>query len=133
MKWVHGFMCVGSDLQRNLQVLQPMAGVCGGHEGCQEGAWTLPKGRQSRGDGREKRLKSVRRGESRNRVEVEETANKCTYSALEGSGWPRVHEGMGSKCGGVVEWTGGELKVAEQPLLQPSRWTLEQKASNVGR
>ena len=32
-----------------------------------------------------------------------------------------------------MEWTGGEPKEAEQPMLQPSHWTLEQKASNVGR
>ena len=53
--------------------------------------------------------------------------------ALEGSGWHGVGEGTGSKCGEAVEWTRGEPKEAEQPLLQPSRWTLEQKASNVGR
>ena len=74
-----------------------------------------------------------RRRESWKGAGEEEMASKCTYSALEGSGWPGVHEGMGSKCGGAVEWTGGESKVAEQPLLQPSHWTLEQKASNVGR
>ena len=54
-------------------------------------------------------------------------------SALEGSGWHGVREGTGSKCGEAVEWTGGEPKGAEQPLLQPSRWTLKQRASNVGR
>ena len=64
---------------------------------------------------------------------VEEMASKCTYSALEASGWPGVHEGMGSKCVRAVEKTGGEPKVAEQPLLHLGRWTLEQKASNVGR
>ena len=53
--------------------------------------------------------------------------------ALEGSGWHGVREGTGSKCGEAVEWTGGEPKGAEQLLLQSSRWTLEQKASNVGR
>ena len=53
--------------------------------------------------------------------------------ALEGSGWRGVEEGTGSKCREAVEWMGGEPKGAEQPLLQPSRWTLEQKASNVGR
>ena len=42
-------------------------------------------------------------------------------------------EGTGSKCVRVVEWTGGAPKVAEQPLLQSSHWTLEQKASNVER
>ena len=63
----------------------------------------------------------------------EEMASKCTYSALESSGWPGVHKGMGSKCGGAVERTGGEPKVVEQPLLHPGRWTLEQKASNIGR
>ena len=40
---------------------------------------------------------------------------------------------MGSKCGEAVEGPGSEPKGAEQPLLQPSRWTLEQEASNVGR
>ena len=40
---------------------------------------------------------------------------------------------MGSKCREAVEWMGGEPKEAKQPLLQPSRWTLEQKVSNVGR
>ena len=53
-------------------------------------------------------------------------------SALASSGWLGVQEGTGSKCGEAMEWTGGEPKVAEQPLLQPSRWTLEQEASNVG-
>ena len=48
-------------------------------------------------------------------------ASKWSNSALAASGWPGVHEGTGSKCGGAVEWTGGEPKVAEQPLLQPSR------------
>ena len=32
-----------------------------------------------------------------------------------------------------MDWTGGERKEAEQPLLQPSRWTPDQRASNVGR
>ena len=60
--------------------------------------------------------KLVRAEESGNGAEVEKMASKCTYSALEGSGWPGVHEGMGSKCGGAVERMGGEPKVAEQPL-----------------
>ena len=51
---------------------------------------------------------------------------------LEGSGWCGVEEGTGSKCGEAMEWTSDEPKGAEQPLLQPSRWTLEQKASKVG-
>ena len=55
-----------------------------------------------------------------------------SYSSLEGSGWRGVGEGTGSKCGEAVEWTGGELKGAEHPLLQPSRWTLKQRASNIG-
>ena len=45
--------------------------------------------------------------------------------ALEGSGWHGVGEGMGSKCGEAMEWTGDEQKGVEQPLLQPSRWTLD--------
>ena len=53
-----------------------------------------------------------------------------SYSSLEGSG---VGEGTGSKCREAVEWTGGEPKEAEQPLLQPSRWTPDQRVSNVGR
>ena len=64
----------------------------------------------------------------------------ASNSALDGSGWRGVEEGTGSKCGEVVEWTGGESKGAEQPLLQPSRWTLgvqrwtlAQGPSNVGR
>ena len=57
----------------------------------------------------------------------------ASNSALECSGWLGVQEGTGSKCGEVVEWTGGEPKGAEQPLLQSSHWTLEQEASNVGR
>ena len=63
----------------------------------------------------------------------EEMASKCTYSALVGSGWPGVHEGIGSKCRGAVERTEGEPKVAKQPLLHPGRWTLEQNASNIRR
>ena len=51
---------------------------------------------------------------------------------LEGSGWRGVGEGTGSKCGEEVEWTGSEPKGAEQPLLQSSRWTPEQRAYNVG-
>ena len=54
-------------------------------------------------------------------------------SGLDGSGWHGVGEGTGSKCREAVEWTGGEPKGMEQPLLQPSRWTLKQRASNVGR
>ena len=68
--------------------------------------------------------------ESGKSAEMEKMASN---SALEGSGWRGVQEGTGSKCGEAVEWTGGEPKEAEQPLLQPSRWVLEQKASNVGR
>ena len=56
-----------------------------------------------------------------------------SYSSLEGSGWRGVGEGTGSKCGEAVEWTSSEPKGAEQPLLQPSCWTLDQEASNVGR
>ena len=47
------------------------------------------------------------------------------YSSLEGRGWRGAKEGMGSKCGEVVEWTGDEPKGAEQPLLHPSHWTLD--------
>ena len=56
-----------------------------------------------------------------------------SYSSLEGSGLRGAKEGTSSKCREAVEWTGGEPKGAGQPLLQPSRWTLEQEASNVGR
>ena len=79
------------------------------------------------------RLKSVRAEESGNGAGAEKTPWQRSYSATTASGWPGVQEGMGSKCGGAVEWTGGEPKVAAQPLLQPSCWTLEQKASKVGR
>ena len=72
-------------------------------------------------------------GESGKWAEAEKTPWQRSNSALAASGWPGVQEGTGSKCGEAVEWTGGEPKEAEQPLLQPSRWTLEQKASNVGR
>ena len=51
--------------------------------------------------------------ENGKRVEAEKMASKCTYFGLEGSGWPGVHEGMGSKCVRAAERTGGELKVAE--------------------
>ena len=73
---------------------------------------------------------AVKRRESGIWAEGEEMGSNW---ALEGSGWHGVGEGTGSKCGEAVEWTGDEPKVAEQPLLQPSRWMLEQKASNVGR
>ena len=63
--------------------------------------------------GQEKRLMAVRARESRNGAGAEETASKCAYSALEASGWRGVHEGTGSKCGGAVEWMGGEPKVTE--------------------
>ena len=76
---------------------------------------------------------AVRRRESRKWAEEEKIASKCTYSAFEGCGWPEVQEGTSSKCGEAMEWTGGETKVVEQPLLHPSCWTLEQKASNIGR
>ena len=76
---------------------------------------------------------TVRRRESGRGVEMENMASKCSNSALEGSGWHGVQEGTGSKCREAVEWTDGEPKGAEQLLLQPSYWTLEQKASNVGR
>ena len=56
-----------------------------------------------------------------------------SYSSLEGSGWRGVEEGTGSKCREAVEWTGSEPKGAEQPLLHSSRWTPDQRASNVGR
>ena len=68
---------------------------------------------------------AVRRRESGKSAEEEKIASKWNYSTLEGCGWLGVHEGMGSMCRGAVEWTGGEPKEAEQPLLQPSRWTLE--------
>ena len=53
------------------------------------------------------RLMAVRVEESGNGAGAEETASKCTYSALEASGWPGVHEGTGSKCGG--QWSGQEV------------------------
>ena len=111
-KWVHGFGCIGSGFGGLCRAVVGLLGV-GRHEECQEGARALPEGWRSRGGGRWMWLKSVRAGESGNGAEVEKTASKCTLSALEGSGWPGVHEGTGSKCGGAVEWTGGELKVAK--------------------
>ena len=45
--------------------------------------------------------------------------------ALAASGCPGVQEGTGSKCREAVDWAGGDPKVAEQLLLQSSRWTLE--------
>ena len=76
---------------------------------------------------------AVREEKSGNGAGAEKTLWQRSYSALAASGWLGVQEGTGSKCGEAVERTGGEPKGAEQPLLQPSRWTLEQKASNVGR
>ena len=58
--------------------------------------------------------------ESRFRADLEEMGS---YLGLEGSGWRGVEEGMGSKCGEAVEWTGGEPKGAELPLLHSSCWT----------
>ena len=97
----------------------------GSHVGCQEEAWALLEGRRSHGGGRNGRRKSVGGSEGRESGNGAEEEGMASNSALEGSGWRGVQEGMGSKCGGAVEWTGGEPKVAEQPLLQPSRWTLE--------
>ena len=118
--------------------LQVLAGdgrgswVRGSHEGWQATQVGVLGGRERSRQWQARRLKSVRGEESGKWTGAEEMASKCTYLALEASGWPGVHEGMGSKCVRVAERTGGEPKVAEQPLLHPGRWTLEQKASNVG-
>ena len=61
------------------------------------------------------------RGESEGHPGVEETASKWSYFGLEGSGWLGVDERMGSKCVRAAERTGGEPKVAEQPLQLPGR------------
>ena len=80
----------------------------------------LLEGRRSRG-GRQKWLMAVREEESGNGAGAEKTPWQRSYSTLAASGWPGVQEGTGSKCVQAAEGTGGEPKVAEQPLLQPSR------------
>ena len=55
------------------------------------------------------------------------------HAALAASRWRGVVREWLVSGVRAVEWTEGELEVAEQQLLQLSRWTLEQKASNVGR
>ena len=42
-------------------------------------------------------------GESENGAGEEKMDSKCSNSALEGSRWPGVQEGTGSKCGEAVE------------------------------
>ena len=83
-------------------------------------------GRESSGGGSEGGVSGRGAGE-------EETASKWSYFGLEGSGWLGVDERMGSKCVQAVEGTGGEPKVAEQPLPLPGRWMLAQSTSNIGR
>ena len=93
----------------------------------------LSEGRRSHDGGRCGRQKSAGGSEGRESGIGAKEEGMASNLALEGSGRRGVREGTGSKCREAVEWTGGEPKEAEQPLLQPSRWTLAQGASNVGR
>ena len=120
--WVHW-----QQLQRDLQAMVGLwqgCWVCGRHEGWQARVWACQKAALELLVAKKPTAVAERRRESRKGAGEEEMASKCTYSALAASGWPGVHERMGSKCRGEVERTGGEPKVAEQPLLHPGRWTL---------
>ena len=59
------------------------------------------------------RLKLVRAGESGNGAGAKMTPWQRSYTALAASGWLGVHERMGSKYRGAMEWMGGEPKVVE--------------------
>ena len=93
----------------------------------------LSVGRRGQGRGRCVRQKSAAGSEGLESSFGADEEGTGSNLVLEGSGWCGVEEGTGSMCGEAVEWTDGEPKGAEQPLLQLSRWTLEQRASNVGR
>ena len=127
---LHGLCCKWQRLQREWQAIGRLLGegkargLAGGWQGlvrrsAKSRRWLTRAAVGSEG------------GESGKWAGEEKMGSKWSNSALEGNGWPGVQEGMGSKCRGAVECTGGEPKVAEQPQLQPSRWTLKQKASNV--
>ena len=54
------------------------------------------------------------------------------HAAFVASGWRGVVRGWLVSGVLAVEWMGGEPEGAEQLLLHPSRWTPDQRASNVG-
>ena len=73
----------------------------------------LSEGRRGQGGGRCRRRKSAAGSEGGESGIGADEEGMASNSALEGSGWRRVEEGMGSKCREAVEWTGGESKEAE--------------------